>query len=83
MDTWFVGTVNRSPGEAQFSFIWSMHEFENETAARHYAKAALNRGLRVEAGTLPGPQIRIPWRKAAVWAVSSEARPPAFSITPE
>jgi hypothetical protein len=78
--TWFVGTANRGPGEAQFSFIWSMREFENESAARRYAKAALNRGLRVEAGTLPGPKVRIPWRKAAAWAALSEATRPEFGI---
>jgi hypothetical protein len=44
--------VNRLPGEQQFSFIWSMEEFESEIAARRYAKDALNKGLRVEAGTL-------------------------------
>ena len=76
MNIWFVATVNKLPGEAQFSFIWSMQEFENESAARRYAKDALNNGLRVEAGTLPGPQIRIPWREAAAWAASSEAGPP-------
>ena len=27
VNTWFVGTVNRSPREAHFSFIWSMQEF--------------------------------------------------------
>ena len=59
MNTWFVSTVNRLPGEQQFSFIWSMEEFESEIAARRYAKDALNKGLRVEAGTLPeiGPEI--------------------------
>ncbi len=76
MNTWFVATVNRLPGEAHFSFIWSMQEFESESAAGRYAKDALNKGLRVEAGTLPGPQIRIPWREAAAWAASSEAGRP-------
>jgi hypothetical protein len=83
VNTWFVGTVNRSPGEAQFSFIWSMKEFENETAARRYAKDALNKGLRGEAGTLPGPRIRISSREAAAWAASREARPPPLSTTCE
>jgi hypothetical protein len=83
VNTWFVGTASRLPGEAQFRFIWSLQEFENETAARRYAKDALNKGLRVEAGTLPGPRIRIPWREAAAWAASSEARPATFSITYE
>ncbi len=75
MNTWFVGTVNRLPGEAHFSFIWSLQEFESESAARRYAKGALNGGLRVEAGTLPEPQVRIPWREAVAWAASGDTRP--------
>src|SRR5271157_6451422 len=75
VNTWFVSTVNRLPGEQQFSFIWSMEEFESEIAARRYAKDALNKGLRVEAGTLPGPQVHVPWPKAAAWAASGETGP--------
>ena len=77
MNTWFVGTVNRLPGKAQFSFIWSMQEFENESAARRYAKDALNKGLRVEAGTLTKvrPEVRIRWREAGAWVASSETQP--------
>ena len=75
MNTWFVGTVNRFPREAHFSFIWAMLEFESESAARRYAKDALNKGLRVEAGTLPeiGPEICVRWREAGAWVASSEA----------
>ncbi len=75
MNTWFVGTVNRFPREAHFSFIWSMQEFEGENAARRYAKDALNEGLRMEAGTLPEarPEVRVRWREAAAWAASGEA----------
>ncbi len=75
VNTWFVGTVNRFPREAHFSFIWSMQEFESESAARRYAKDALNKGLRVEAGTLPEirPEIRVRWREAGAWVASSEA----------
>ena len=70
MNKWFVGTVNRLPGQPQLSFIWVMEEFATEAAARCYAKDALIRGLRVEAGTLPEirPGIRIGWREAADWA---------------
>ncbi len=75
MNTWFVGTANRLPGEAHFAFIWTMAEFETEAAARRYAKGALNGGLRVEAGTLREPQVRIPWREAVGWAASGEAGP--------
>lgn len=72
MNTWFVATVNRLPGEAQFSFIWAMQEFESENAARRYAKDALNQGLRVEAGTLSEiqPEVRVRWREAGDWVAS-------------
>ena len=64
-----------SEREAHFSFIWSMQEFESESAARRYAKDALNKGLRVEAGTLPEirPEIRVRWRETGAWVASSEA----------
>ena len=77
MNTWFVSTVNRLPGEQQFSFIWSMEEFESEIAARRYAKDALNKGSRVEAGTLSEirPEICVRWREAGAWTTSSEAAP--------
>ena len=71
MNTWFVSTVNKAPGQPHFSFIWAMQEFESESAARRYAKDALNQGLRVEAGTLAGmrPEVRVCWREAVDWAV--------------
>ena len=76
MNTWFVGTANRLPEEARFSFIWSMKEFEHESAARRYAEDALNKGFRVEAGTLREirPEIRVRWREARAWVASSEAK---------
>ena len=73
MDTWFVSTVERLPGELNLVFIETMKEFETESAARRYAKDALSKGLRVEAGTLRDPQVRILWRDAAAWAASAEA----------
>lgn len=75
METWFVSTAARPPGEPHFAFIWTMAEFETESVARRYAKDALNRGLRVEAGTLPGPQVYVPWREAVAWAASGETGP--------
>ena len=74
VNTWFVGTVNRFPREAHFSLNWAMLEFESESAARRYAKDALNKGLRVEAGTLPEIRpICVRWREARAWVASSEA----------
>ena len=75
VETWFVSTAARPPGEPHFALIWTMAEFETEAAARRYAKEALSRGLRVEAGTLPGPQVHVPWRKAVAWAASGERGP--------
>ena len=70
MNTWFVSTVNKVPGEPHFSFIWAMQEFESESAAKRYAKDALNQGLRVEAGTLPEMKVLVRWREAVDWASS-------------
>jgi len=69
--------VNRLPGEAHFSFNWSMQEFESESAAGRCVKEALNKGLRVEAGTLPEirPGICVRWREAGAWATSRDAAP--------
>ena len=77
MNTWFEGTVDRLPGKAQFGFVWSMREFGNESAARRYAKDALNKGLRVETGTLTKrpPEIQVRSREAGAWIGSSEAKP--------
>jgi len=74
-ESWFVSTAKRAPGEQHFEPIWTMVEFETEAAARRYAEGALNNGLRVEAGTIPGPQVLIPWRQAASWVASGEAGP--------
>ena len=62
--------MNRLPGEQH------LVDAESEIAARRYAKDALNKGLRVEAGTLLGigPEICVRWREAGAWA-SSEAAP--------
>jgi hypothetical protein len=75
VETWFVSTAAKLPGEPHFAFIWTMSEFETEAAARRYAKDALKRGLRVEAGTLPGPQVHVSWRKAVAWTASGETGP--------
>ena len=73
MDTWFVATMERLPGELKLVFIWTVKEFKTEAAAKSYAKDALNKGLQVEAGTLVGPQVHVPWGEAAAWAESAEA----------
>lgn len=77
VDAWFVSTVERLPGELNLVFIETMKEFETEAAAKRYAKDALDMGLRVEAGTLGEPQVRILGREAAAWAASAgaESRP--------
>ena len=70
---WFVSTVERLPGNLNLVFIETMKEFETEAAAKRYAMDALAAGLRVEAGTLRAPQVRIHGREAAAWAASAEA----------
>jgi len=77
LDTWFVSTVERLPGELKLVFIQTRKEFETEAAAKRYAREALNKGLRVEAGTLLGPQAHVSWREAVAWTASGEAGPRA------
>ncbi len=51
------------------------HARATDSEAKACASEALIRGLRVEAGTLPGvePEVRIGWRAAHHWAQSSNA----------
>ena len=73
MNAWFVSTMERLPGELNLVFIWAVKEFETEAAAKSYARDALNRGLRVEAGALLEPRVQVSWREAAAWAEAAEA----------
>lgn len=72
---WYVATTQRAAGAQGFGIIWTAEEFDCESEAQAYAASALARGLRVEAGTLPGiaPACRISWRDAMNWAQSTKA----------
>ena len=50
--------------------------FARIASAKAFSSSALARGLRVEAGTLPGiePKLRMGWRAAHHWAQSSNER---------
>jgi hypothetical protein len=69
--SWFVSTTRVLGQEVD----WLLTPQVSEEAAKAFASRALARGLRVEAGTLPGiePKVRIGWRAAHPWAQSSNA----------
>jgi len=70
--SWFVSTT-RTLGGSRKEVEWLLEECPTEQAAKEFASKALTRGLRVEAGTLPGiePRVRVGWRAAHHWAQSS------------
>ena len=69
MASWFVSTTRAAGDDVE----WLLTPCETEDEARACASRALARGLRVEAGTLPGiePRQRIGWKAAYDWAQSS------------
>ena len=71
MPSWFVSTIRAVGDEVE----WLLTPCETEDEAKACASRSLARGLRVEAGTLPGvePRARIGWRAAHRWAQSSNA----------
>ena len=70
MTSWFVSTTRAVGREVE----WLLTQHLTEDAAKAFASRELRRGVRVEAGTIPGiePEIRISWRKAHHWAQSSD-----------
>src|SRR5271169_5316063 len=72
MYSWFVSTT-RAMGQ---DIEWLLTPHTSEDAAKAFASRALVRGLRVEAGTIPGiePKVRIGSRTAHHWAQSSNSR---------
>ena len=73
MNSWFVSTIRTRGAGAQKEVEWLLNECSTEQDAKELAAGALSRGLRVEAGTLPGirPRVRIEWSAAHDWAQSS------------
>ncbi len=69
MTSWFVSTTRPVGADIE----WLLTHCETEDEAKACASRALIRGLRVEAGTVPGiqPRERIGWRAAHDWAQSS------------
>ena len=74
MTSWFVSTTRSAPG-SHYGFEWLLIPCRTEDEAKAFASRALARGLRIEAGTVPGiePPVRIDWRAAHHWAQSSNA----------
>ncbi len=66
MSSWFVSTTRPLGREVE----WVLTPLPTEDAARAFASNALVRGLRVEAGTVPGvePKVKIGWQAAHHWA---------------
>jgi hypothetical protein len=73
MDPWFVSTTRTLPAGSGQEVEWLLSEMATEDDAKAFASRALARGLRVEAGTLPGiePKRRIARLAAHHWAQSS------------
>jgi hypothetical protein len=72
MACWFISTTRPVGADVE----WTLTPCATEDEAKARASDALIRGLRVEAGTIPGvePTVRIGWRQAHDWAQSSNAR---------
>ena len=73
MTSWFVSTTRTLLAGAGQEVEWRLAACANEQAAKEIASRALVRGLRVQAGTIPGiePKVRVEWRAAHHWAQSS------------
>ena len=73
MTSWFVSTTRTRGAGPRQQVEWRLTTCASEEAAKEFAAKALARGLRVEAGTIPGiePKIRVGWRAAHDWAQSS------------
>ena len=74
MTSWFVSTTRRRL-EAEGDVEWLLLPCETEEEAKEHASQALVRGMRIEAGTVPGiePRVRIGGPAAHHWAQSSNA----------
>lgn len=73
MLSWYVAKSRRLVEGNIFDVIWEAEDFESEEAARAYASRELQKGQRMEAGTLPGvsPPVRVCWREVGAWALAS------------
>ena len=73
MSKWFVSTTRTIGAGSAKEIEWLLTPCASEEAAKEFAVKAIVRGLRVEAGTVPGvePKVRLGWRAAHHWAQSS------------
>ncbi|MGA7196289.1 hypothetical protein [Roseiarcus sp.] len=74
MISWFVSTT-RPMRESEGDVEWLLLPCATEEEAKEHASRALVRGMRIEAGTIPGiePRVRIGGPAAHHWAQSSNA----------
>jgi hypothetical protein len=72
MTSWFVSTTRPLP-KSQGDVEWLLFPCATEEEAKEHASKALVRGMRIEAGTVPGiePRVRIGGPAAHHWAQSS------------
>jgi hypothetical protein len=72
MTSWFVSATRPLPGTYD-DIEWLLTACSTEDEAKALASKALVRGMRVEAGTVPGvePKVRIDRLEAHHWAQSS------------
>jgi hypothetical protein len=70
LTAWFVSTTRRIGDDVE----WMLTSCATEGEAKALAEKALMRGLRVEAGTVPGvePRARIGSRAARPWTQASK-----------
>ncbi len=73
MSSWFVSTTRPVSKGSRKEVEWLLNDCATEEAAKEFASKALIRGLRVEAGTLPGikSKVRVQGSAAHDWAQSS------------
>lgn len=74
MTSWFV-SATRPLVEGQGDVEWLLLPCATEDEAKEHASRALVKGMRIEAGTIPGiePRVRIGGPAAHHWAQSSNS----------
>ena len=75
MTSWFVSTTRPLP-DSGGDVEWLLTACATEEEAKEHASKALGRGMRIEAGTVPGiePSVRIGWPASHHWAQSSNGQ---------
>jgi hypothetical protein len=75
MTSWFVSTTRPLP-DSGGDVEWLLTACATEEEAKEHASKALGRGMRIEAGTVPGiePSVRIGWPASHHWAQPSNGQ---------